>query len=825
MPVTLALPTCTPRPRGLLLQEARQSRGKRGVSHVTPFERRPVDPRKQKRRVGETAENTIGLSQQDGLKMPNQDPMETSSLFALSEIRQRMKEKKNGALKTTKMNASIAAKIRTKAINNSSIIKVTLKQNNKALALALNVAKREAQKLTKEKMLLQKEVKLGDFEKARLRQKLSAVANFFVRMRHKHNEYIEELQQFMNSHLQDIIEPGSPSESTSCSLLLSDGRLGTADTTDSPDDDNRPVRMAPKPMRIPLFLDNNGKCDKRTGNVAPARQSVLPLKIPALDVDDPLKREADPAVKKSSSTCVIDEPLASKERNGQHSSEADGTALALDLGAIFGGDPSSIPQSSRSCSLSMPNNNNLGQHTEMTRSYSDQTVVSLGHVTERRKRTTGFSASFKDLSWMEPSDNGPLVGLEPPKEMESAESSQLGELVMLKAPNESHEKIKANEAKALKKISMGTTGRVSSTSKSKGRLDNCNKGEVPNTTQPKAQGSNQMIVSKSTEVSAQVDRLEKVQPLNSCGQKERQNSRSLYTTVGPSTIHAASPCRNVEVASQCFGKTEGCGKMSVIDLALPQTGCASLIQEPKNKAPVLKSDPLSQSQRPESLSLLGSPPPAFPVLLDDAFSDGECRKFCKTIPKIWGFSTVQESSSSCLEKTCRGIRSQVTDLMKEDSKPKANKKTHAKKNVMDLTTDLHYMAKAAKGQKSPASSCAFPKNSAVFNTNDAKLVPSSRQEKTMQEAPAESSPNTSPHLNENKILKDLTNAAQSLCHSTFLEELPIRRGKRERKPVTYEEPKLNRKLRRGDPFANSDFFSCPIYKTRKKKMTKSEGIS
>ncbi|XP_044287928.1 uncharacterized protein LOC123024361 isoform X3 [Varanus komodoensis] len=127
---------------------------------------------------------------------------------------------------------------------------------------------------------------------------------------------------------------------------------------------------------------------------------------------------------------------------------------------------------------------------------------------------------------------------------------------------------------------------------------------------------------------------------------------------------------------------------------------------------------------------------------------------------------------------------------------------------------------ASKDQGS-SERCHLPKSLTTLKKNEAEQLASCRQRRKTERATSD----TFAQENENKVLKDLTNASPDSCHSIILEGSPIHPTRRRKKQVSYAEPKINSKLRRGDPFTITDFLSSPIYKTKRKKLSKGSGKS
>ncbi|KAJ7345329.1 hypothetical protein JRQ81_001279 [Phrynocephalus forsythii] len=562
--------------------------------------------------------------------MSLQEPAETSSLFSVSGVRDRMKEKKHGILKTAKVNASLASKIRTKAINNSSIIKITLKQNNKALALALTAAKIAAQRLTDDKMLLQKEVEWCHFENACLRQKLSSL-----------NKCVGELQQLMNKRLQAALKLSRLSEnasSSSSSLLNDEGHCWAEKITGHQEgvDCLSHFRAVPKSLRIPLSHvdDEDSERNRGTGMGPVTGLPTLPSGASASGLGESwnnMPPASASAVKSSSSSHK--ESLASNGNSGQSLSQEDGMALALDSSTVFADNLLlSAPQSSKSCSLSaLSRCSPMELEKDIGRPCSDSVVLSHGHVTKRRKCRTGLS----DASWgsdcqVEMSENGFLGERQGAKETEPAlkenlEVSQVGELLTLSSNNKIYNKIKANEVNALKKLSAGTRSRESSSNQQKRNLDTFNSALGPSETDRPI--SSKPKTSQNTCHADNVkpmDSLKETDPLACCNQNKECRSKNLDQTtdsIRPSVVDLshANDCyplrtflekkKNIEIHFQnpetspvgsripqdeksnsregkCSNKTRGNRRTCVVDPGPPQyqnDGSPSAQETERNK--------------------------------------------------------------------------------------------------------------------------------------------------------------------------------------------------------------------------------------------------
>ncbi|XP_036611622.1 shugoshin 2-like [Trichosurus vulpecula] len=168
----------------------------------------------------------------------------TDTSSKLREVREKMKEKRRGSLKTAKQNACLASKIKNKIINNSSIIKVSLKQTNKALALALNSEKVLSQSLIEDRKLLMKEIEEEMFENARLRRTI-----YYT------NKVLRESEAYISAKLLCAIRESDP---FTISEDISMENLFTEDNADK-HRTSSPHGPTKSPLKDPTVDVENGK--------------------------------------------------------------------------------------------------------------------------------------------------------------------------------------------------------------------------------------------------------------------------------------------------------------------------------------------------------------------------------------------------------------------------------------------------------------------------------------------------------------------------------------------------------------------------------------
>ncbi|KAM3831161.1 LOW QUALITY PROTEIN: uncharacterized protein M6D78_011537 [Vipera latastei] len=198
-------------------------------------------------------------------------------------------------------------------------------------------------------------------------------------------------------------------------------------------------KVAPKPMRIPLSqVDDEGSDNGRNTSTSLEK---FPL--------DPLKSAFDETWR-SMPFSLTDKLSASCGNSDPRFHGVDVSTLAFNSNTIFGDNLWNVPQNSRSCSLSILDNNYPVQQCEETARPHSDSILS-GHVTKRKKCKTGFPAIFGNNLDTEVSD---IDKLQVTKETgslvkENLEISHVGELIALSTKGESCIKIKANETKTL----------------------------------------------------------------------------------------------------------------------------------------------------------------------------------------------------------------------------------------------------------------------------------------------------------------------------------------------------------------------------------------
>ncbi|XP_032866829.2 shugoshin 2 isoform X2 [Tyto alba] len=124
---------------------------------------------------------------------------------------------------------------------------------------------------------------------------------------------------------------------------------------------------------------------------------------------------------------------------------------------------------------------------------------------------------------------------------------------------------------------------------------------------------------------------------------------------------------------------------------------------------------------------------------------------------------------------------------------------------------------STEDNRTPEKSPVWPEGSLIFKEKTAEEIPGERNQ---VESSSWNSPSREPEI---RPLQDLTNAGTVVSSSS--EEGPRRLSRRRRDPACYAEPKLNRKLRQGDPFTSMEFLNSPVYKVKKKRTAKAKEMT
>ncbi|XP_007494650.1 shugoshin 2 [Monodelphis domestica] len=305
-----------------------------------------------------------------------EDPDSSGALFFTQRIKRYVKDKKTS--KVNKLNTSLASKIKNKIINNSSIIKISLKHNNRALAQALSVVKENSRKLTTEKMLLQKEVEKLNFQNAFLRQKLNHL-----------NKTLLEIEAFMSSNLISAIEMTNHTEDYQSPFILT--ACQKKDVGNQLDllqhsfgREVPPIRPTQLPMRVLLTSADDDDDDSDDKDTFTCGSNLTSKKVP---------HSLTPVVCKASLSNQFHLELSgSPEKNNEKTDALDNPERNVSVVAVLSTENQAHPEEgSKSSSASEPNNNiqYVGKGKEKRSRSNSQS----GNVTERKKRLPSWESS------------------------------------------------------------------------------------------------------------------------------------------------------------------------------------------------------------------------------------------------------------------------------------------------------------------------------------------------------------------------------------------------------------------------------------------------
>ncbi|XP_033025244.1 shugoshin 2 [Lacerta agilis] len=284
---------------------------------------------------------------------------EASSSLIFGDIKRRVGGKKNGSLKAGKLNASLACKIKTKIRSNSSLFKISLKHNNKALAMALSSEKENSRKLKNEKLFLQKEVDELHLQNVLLRQKLNRL-----------NKILIELEAFMNNNISTAIEMSTLSEHIQKPLELETDHCNSSGQ--QPEFSDQPIRTIRKHVST--------QTEEHDGN----QQSNISVCI-----------ADDLVTSKETAAAQINAELFVSEKNISKSSETNKIETVFITNKFTKENPSCMDQmSSRTFNPDLDNASSVEKYERQSKAHNSPFLIHR-YVTERKKRGLSCTSNIQ----------------------------------------------------------------------------------------------------------------------------------------------------------------------------------------------------------------------------------------------------------------------------------------------------------------------------------------------------------------------------------------------------------------------------------------------